>query len=524
MGDKDKKPLSIDEEAKAEEEFIADREDTVENPLVGLSGDEEEEKSDEEKKDEGAELPGAIGTGKLESESVEEPLNNELQASREAAELSGSTSGDSAFDEAANMGGVADDSVNNGNGNVEESKKGKKGPIIALIVVLAVLLVGGIGVAAYMSWRERPKQMLGDAVSRMIKSHKRKVSGEITFAPKDADENTSDISKITLKLDGSGEGVNGTGTGSIGIEYSGELISVNLSATYIEGGTLYFKVDGIKDAIAKVQEIVESKDQDSAGGSSEFAIELLDELEKKAEGQWYKFVLDELEILDEGEKEVASCQISAIEALRDEKNLSEVVKLYSENEFLSVKDDKIVEKKDGANILEIEIDEQKGEEFADKFGELDAVKAVNDCGETEENSSISDKEEGDGLETTSDWDLKELRFGIKAWSHELVLIQAKAEYDEMAVDVDLKLSEDDVKKVEAPENAKDYKELQSDFLDAYKTALSAYGEKMADEYCVSMSPAQIASCKELVKEQIDKMADEIDTEDVFDSLTNSFTL
>ncbi|MCR4753528.1 MAG: hypothetical protein K5837_03885 [Candidatus Saccharibacteria bacterium] len=67
----------IDEEAIAEEEFVADLEDTIENPLV-FDGDKitvENKKNESASKPEREELPGAVGSGDLIPE--EKPFNNE---------------------------------------------------------------------------------------------------------------------------------------------------------------------------------------------------------------------------------------------------------------------------------------------------------------------------------------------------------------------------------------------------------------------------------------------------------------
>ncbi len=67
----------IDEEAIAEEEFVADLEDTIENPLI-FDGDKitvENKKNESASKPEREELPGAVGSGDLIPE--EKPFNNE---------------------------------------------------------------------------------------------------------------------------------------------------------------------------------------------------------------------------------------------------------------------------------------------------------------------------------------------------------------------------------------------------------------------------------------------------------------
>ena len=74
MDTDDKKVL--DEEAIAEEEFVADLEDTIENPLVYDGGKiTVQEKIEPEPTEQKEELVGAIGTGDLTPE--KEPFNNE---------------------------------------------------------------------------------------------------------------------------------------------------------------------------------------------------------------------------------------------------------------------------------------------------------------------------------------------------------------------------------------------------------------------------------------------------------------
>jgi len=75
------KKITIDEEAKAEEEFISDQEDTLENPLVldAVPEDDSASNKEQQQQAEKAEdlLPGAIGSGNLEVEIPDEPVNNE---------------------------------------------------------------------------------------------------------------------------------------------------------------------------------------------------------------------------------------------------------------------------------------------------------------------------------------------------------------------------------------------------------------------------------------------------------------
>lgn len=111
--DADEKKV-VDEEAIAEEEFVADLEDTIENPLV-YDGDKltvQDKLKDSEVGDEKKELEGAVGTGDLLVATPfnnEEALRNEKLSDEEGSLSSGEASGskvDGASD-AAPAGGLA---------------------------------------------------------------------------------------------------------------------------------------------------------------------------------------------------------------------------------------------------------------------------------------------------------------------------------------------------------------------------------------------------------------------------------
>ena len=75
---------NIDEEAKAEEAFVNDDEDTVFNPFVenGDTAEEEEILTDAD-----MEIPGAVGSGNLETVMPSDPINNEVTFSGEDVKM-----------------------------------------------------------------------------------------------------------------------------------------------------------------------------------------------------------------------------------------------------------------------------------------------------------------------------------------------------------------------------------------------------------------------------------------------------
>ena len=75
---------NIDEEAKAEEAFVNDDEDTVFNPFVenGDASEEEEILTDAD-----MEIPGAVGSGNLETVMPSDPINNEATFSGEDVKM-----------------------------------------------------------------------------------------------------------------------------------------------------------------------------------------------------------------------------------------------------------------------------------------------------------------------------------------------------------------------------------------------------------------------------------------------------
>ena len=180
--DEPKKPnLTTDEEAKAEEAFINDPEDHVENPLVP---EEEESAEIEPTEVPDADLPeGAAGSGNLETVVPDEPVNNESLTTTEdqvmpeeqpaeaaapavepvaepapAAEPTPAPAAEPAAAPVADTPAAAD----------APKKKGGAGKIIALIIVLLLVIGGIVGAILFFNWHESPEKVQADALTKLF--------------------------------------------------------------------------------------------------------------------------------------------------------------------------------------------------------------------------------------------------------------------------------------------------------------------------------------------------------------------
>ena len=135
--DADEKKV-VDEEAIAEEEFVADLEDTIENPLV-YDGDKltvQDKPKDSEVGGEKKELEGAVGTGDLLVATPfnnEEALRNEKLSDEEGSLSSGEASGPKVdgVSDAAPAGGLAVGSNDGEKNTPSEAPKNEPDPVPA---------------------------------------------------------------------------------------------------------------------------------------------------------------------------------------------------------------------------------------------------------------------------------------------------------------------------------------------------------------------------------------------------------
>lgn len=568
------KKITIDEEAKAEEEFISDQEDTLENPLVldAVPEDDSASNKEQQQQAEKAEdlLPGAIGSGNLEVEIPDEPVNNEQTLKEEKMNNdenpfleNGNTSGQPNEGEAtpsqdsvdttnndvqqqpvaddAMMGEVSPENatteVNNSqpaeepaadtttSNNVAATdnavasqpvepvvattpdadkttvteaqpakKKSKKGLIIAIIV--AVVLIGGIiGAIFFINWHESAEKTVSDAIANAWNASQTQMKGTITLTPNSDSSSTSSLStssykSMTIDYDTTSDNSNVVADTKISMQLDDDkTISFGVSAAYISGGELYFKLD-LNDVKSQIKDAISSSASDSAT-DEEIALigDMVDNVADKVNGQWYKVTTND--ITSDTYKKSYDCLTEIADAMSKKENKDKIADIYKDNTFINYDKDVKVESKDGVKYYTVKANADAAKKFGEKVADLDFISKCKDVMST---STSTETEESDLSKST-------IKLGIKGWSHELTKVEITSDSDSAKSEATFTISYEK-KSVSAPSDAKNVSEFMTDVNGAIQTSQSNYVKSEAKTYCSKYytSTSDIDSCVEkLVK-------------------------
>lgn len=633
LGSPDLTLEDLEAEANAEEEFISAKEDQIENPLVygednKLHLESQLQESEVEKKKET--LPGAIGTGGLETEGL--PFNNE-QALREekmnennnpskndgnnpdqenpninfdsndieinandsttevSAEVSTDTPDDQINTELAaemdamlneagaepimNMGAevtdapreevkeeviapageaapttdtvavdttatptVADLAANANNAapaaDAKPKKKKKTGLIIGLSAAAVLLIGGGVGAVCYLNWHESPEKMFADALEQAWNA--KNVQSETSVTVKSSDEDGKNEQSVNFKL----STIAAENAASMSIKeltiHTEELgdVTFTVDAAYSLDDTYYFKVGGLKSIVdnqlKKLADEAKDEEEDEDASIDEIfnmigdAVEVIDD-------KWIKMDADSFEAF--GIKKQYDCFNEKAKSLSTDDFKKKVADIYGENAFMSLADEEAT-KKDDLNYYKIKIDEGKAEAFSKKVGELDEVKALSTCFDSD-----SKTDDDDDLDLDDDFnfdldedDLKkdnenkpeyEILVGISGWSHEFkavkVTVKEDTKYSKSTVEAESKLSYEN-KSVDLPGDAKSVKDLVNDLKDVLINIALKQAETQVSTMCEYMytTKDEIKQCTDEMmkdgKKELEESFKDLDLSDI----------
>jgi flagellar basal body-associated protein FliL len=199
------------------------------------------------------------------------------------------------------------------------TRKPKKNLVLIIVAIIVVILIVA-GLLVYFLWYQNKDKVVLDAVSGAISSKEMTMTGTMTIK----------ASNMTMSLDLSGGNNGGDGTADVAakISYGSGSANANLSlkaSTVLADGTLYIKLDGIKDALSGL-----GLGAVLGGGSS--ALTSLD-------GEWISISPDDLDSLSSGAGKTMTCLTDGIaKAATDSSFRSEMVKAYTANPAFTVGD------------------------------------------------------------------------------------------------------------------------------------------------------------------------------------------
>lgn len=321
-------------------------------------------------------------------------------------------------------------------------KKKKTGLIIGIVSAVVLVLLGTGTVLGYTLWYQNPQKVLADAVTHAVKAKTSTYTGE--FAVK-ASESDNGIKEMTIKVDGK----NTVTTGQLAVdvaftdaedtkhEFSGEGL-------YDKDGNLFFKIDNLKDLVAKYSEQYGSELPES-----------FQTIVSKVDGNWIRVSADDLKSLSEEVAEQQTCTRDALKKLEsDQAATDELAKLYRDNQFVTVAKDLGV--RDGNIGYELGIDTGKAKSFAEGVEQTTYFKELKKCNDDLEidEDDFTQPRSSDTTYRTEVW--------ISQFSHELREVRFFVEDDEARGELWVKPVFNAPVTVESPKDFIPLRELQAD--------------------------------------------------------------
>ena len=382
-------------------------------------------------------------------------------------------------------------------------KKSKKGLIITLIIVAVLLIGGGVGFAVWAMIHESPETALRDALNGFWAADDVQLSGDIESSAAGAD------AVYTVEAIKSGKNISGSGT--IKAKYNDQDIEINFSSAYVDNGSIYLKLDGLKDTLENIDlgSMLGGFVSDDGIDASTLLSSLLDSLVEKIDGTWYKVTTNDVE----GYSSEFGCILENLGNALSRESMDKVADAYKDNAFLEIDEKASVTDKDGAKVYTLKVNKDKSKAFGEKTKDIDSFKSLTKC--TESSNKDEDEEEFsyDGGWTKDEEDIVapttgeeeefdgEIKVRITPWTHKLVGIEVSEKNDNNETTVDLKVSYDK-KTVEEPGDAKSITALKDDI----EKALSEVMNQFITELCKSMygeyGDAFINACVEQSTQQI----------------------
>ena len=129
----------------------------------------------------------------------------------------------------------------------EGSPKPKKGLIIAIIAIVAVLLIGGGVFAEFYAIYNRPANIIASSLNNLFSADQIEVDGSISLDIPDSE--TIGIESINLNFDNKASGISGTTTATLDVDFANDIDApaIELGEVTLSDGVLYIEVDGVAD-------------------------------------------------------------------------------------------------------------------------------------------------------------------------------------------------------------------------------------------------------------------------------------
>ena len=298
-------------------------------------------------------------------------------------------------------------------GAINKPKKKNRKKLIISLVVGSLVTIGLIaGLLWYLLVFNNPQRVLEASIVNAIMSKNSVTEGRLTFEGKGNQ-------KVTIKLKSSDEEKSQELQADITVNAGGSDKSIQFSLPKVnvrntEDAT-YIKLDNVRSsietAIDRYMESVSSPGGAISGRSQtkslkETMLKQFETLINEIDGHWIKISSDDLE-----QSEEAKCVMNAVRRAKDDTAVrEEIAQVYRDNNFLQIKKD--LGTKDGLRGFEIDLSDatlEKRKNFAKALSETTYAKKIKECGGSSSKALDTDALDAKKVEAPSDAkDLKDV--------------------------------------------------------------------------------------------------------------------
>lgn len=313
----------------------------------------------------------------------------------------------------------------------------RKGLWAAIIVAVAVVVLGAGTAAGYSLWYQNPEKVLTDALLNASKAKTITYTGLMTAQ---MDQGNS------FKIELNGKNKNATG-------------EISIKATFTYGGEdIVFEGDGMmaetNDMYVRLHNVDQIVGRFLATQPDSVITEKLEALVAKVNDKWIKVSPEDTKQFDQSAGETQKCMGELAKRIEENADMkSQVTDAYKNNKFIEVAEP--LGSKDGSFGYRLDVDEGKLKSFIAAFEQTEMYKQMYQC--DEDYAAIKDIELNDEDVRTEVW--------VSEWSHEITKLrveQAGQAQSNFLLEFTPQFNQDIT--VTTPESALTFEELKADVM------------------------------------------------------------
>ena len=268
-------------------------------------------------------------------------------------------------------------------------QKKKTGLIIGAII--GVLVLAGAVVAAVLLLNMNKGDAVVRALSKMMSSNAPEyvtVDGTITA---ELDGQSSPVTGLEIKLKSDASTKSMINASNIDLTLKmkeGDGISLNIDEIYSTDGDLYFKINGVRDAIQSYIDMMVG----NTGVDTSAYISMFESTIDKLEDKWLRISVDELKQLAGGMSgaEQLTCLTDLSKQIRSNNNT--LNELFNKYPFISSTTENVTLASKGNTVYKVVLDQEKYKAFGEELKDSDFAKELVEC-LGEKNVTFSDGSE-----------------------------------------------------------------------------------------------------------------------------------